>query len=201
MFKRISLTALVVVAFAIAAQAQTWSVDHAHSKISFTVKHLVLTNVYGQFKDFEGTVAFDGTNVDKASADFTIQATSINTDNEKRDGHLRSADFFEVEKYPTITFKSKKIIKGEGSKFQLVGDLTIKDVTKEVTFECEFAGILPGKDGADKAGFSAHTTINRQDYHVSWSRALDNGGLVAGDDIKIAVDLELNKKVEEAAKQ
>ena len=190
--KRMLFVLLGTLLLALPAVAAKWEVDKAHSSVNFKVSHMVISTVNGRFDTFDGTVNFDPEDLAKGSVEMTIDVASISTDNEKRDGHLKSADFFDVEKYPKITFKSKKVILGEGKHFQLVGDLTIKDVTKEVTFDCAFHGAVDFM-GTTKAGFACTTTIDRQDFHVNWSKTLDNGGLVAGDEVEITVDLELNK--------
>jgi len=192
MVRKIVLALIAVLVLAIGAFAGTWEADHAHSSINFSVSHMVIATVHGTFGDFDGTLDWDGKDIATGKTEFTIQTASISTNNERRDGHLKSPDFFDVEKYPTITFKSTKVILGEGKAFQLVGDLTIRDVTKSVTFDCTYNGTVDlGK--MIKSGFSATTTINRQDYGVSWSKTLDNGGLVAGDDVTIELELEFNQ--------
>jgi polyisoprenoid-binding protein YceI len=123
----------------------------------------------------------------------TVQIASIDTDNENRDKHLRSPDFFDAAKFPTMTFKTSKVVKGEGNKFQLVGDLTIKDVTKQVTFDCEFHGTVVDPQGGTRAGFSAEATINRQDFNIKWSNVLETGGLVVSDDVTIDLEIEAVK--------
>jgi polyisoprenoid-binding protein YceI len=122
-----------------------------------------------------------------------IQVASIDTDDKKRDDHLRGADFFDVEKFPAMTFKSKKVIPGEDGKFQLLGDLTIKGITKEVTFDVEFNGAIKDPWGGTRAGFSAGTSINRQDFGISWNKALDTGGLMVGNTVNITMEVELVK--------
>lgn len=194
MIKKTLMTLSALVMLTLAAQAEPWMVDHAHSEIGFQVRHMMVSKVHGAFQEYEGTVDFDGQDVTKGSVEFTIQAASIDTDNENRNGHLKSPDFFDVEKYPTITFKSTKIVKGEEDKFQIVGNLTIKDVTKQVTFDCVMNGMFTDAKGMSRAGFSAETTINRQDYHVNWSKTLDNGGLVASDDVTIQIEIEIIHK-------
>ena len=201
MYKKFIFMICAAVFLGAPAFAIDWSTDKAHSSVNFEVSHLVISTVTGAFTDFEGKVSnFDGKDLTNASVEFTVQTTSVNTQNENRDKHLRSEDFFDVAKFPTMTFKSKKVIPGEGKKFQIVGDLTIKETTKEVTFDCVFNGAIQNpfsKDGGMKAGFSAKTTINRQDYKVTWNRALDGGGFVAGDDIDIIIQLELNQVMPE----
>ena len=193
--KSVMLAAVAMMVAAGSVKAEQWSFDKAHTSVAFSVKHMVVSNVRGEFTDFDGTINFDGKDVSNGSAEMTIKTASVSTNNERRDGHLKSADFFDVEKYPTMTFKSTKVVPGDGNKFQMVGDLTIKDVTKPVTFDCEYLGSVEAM-GATKAGFSAETTINRKDFHINWSKTLDNGGLVAGDDVKISLEIEANKAAE-----
>jgi polyisoprenoid-binding protein YceI len=186
------LLVVVILALNVVTQAEQWQIDPVHSSVNFRVTHLVISKVNGKFNDFSGTVNFDGKDVSNGTVEVTVKTASIDTGVDRRDAHLKSADFFDVEKYPEMTFKSKKVVKGEGQKFQLIGDLTIHGVTKEVTFDCEFFGAADMM-GTQKAGFSATTRINRQDYGVSWSKTLDSGGLVASNDVDITIDVELSK--------
>ena len=189
------LLSLALVALVMApAQADQWKVDPVHSSLHFKVAHMVISKVIGEFGEFDASLDFDGKEVVVGAVQMTAKTASISTDNADRDGHLKSADFFDAEKYPEITFKSKKVIKGEGKKFQLVGDLTMRGVTKEVTFDCEFHGTAEMR-GTVKSGFSATATINRQDFGVSWSHTLDSGGLIVGNEVEITLELEFNKVV------
>lgn len=192
MIKQIVRLAAVTVLALTSARAETWNIDKVHSSVMFSVKHMVVSTVHGKFTDFGGTLEWDGKNAAAGSVDFTVQSASISTDNERRDGHLKSPDFFAVDSFPTLTFKSKQVVPGEGNSFKLVGDLTIRGVTKEVTFDCTYNGSTQGMGGATIASFSATAKINRQDYKVSWSRSLDSGGLVVSNDVKIEVELEVN---------
>ncbi|MCP4580700.1 MAG: YceI family protein [candidate division Zixibacteria bacterium] len=193
MFKKLSLVFVLVLGFAITSNAQMWEFDKVHSNVGFSVKHLVISNVKGKFDNYSGHIMFDGKNFDNASIDVTIQMASINTDNEKRDGHLGSPDFFDVEKHPTMTFKSTKVTNPKEGHFQIMGDLTIKDVTLPVTLESEYSGTITGPYGNTRAGFSATTTIDRQDYNVAWENKLQDGSLVVGNDVTINLDIELIK--------
>ena len=192
MSTRSLLTGLLIVAVAATAQADQWKVDPVHSSVQFKVSHLVIAKVTGQFGEFDATMNFDGKDVSTGNVEMTMKMASISTDNENRDEHLKSADFFDAEKYPEIVFKSKKVIKSDGGKFQLVGDMTMRGVTKEVTFDCEYHGSVEMK-GTVKSGFTATATINRQDFGVSYSQVLDNGGLAVGNDVDITLELEFNK--------
>lgn len=193
MRKGIVTAASLLLVLASLARAEKWEIDVAHSSVGFSVRHMVVTKTHGKFNDFNGYIDFDGKNVEKGSVEITAQIASIDTDNKKRDDHLRSPDFFDAEKFRTMIFKSKKVIKGKGSEFKLEGDLTIKDVTKEVTFDCEFNGVINDPMGNTRAGFSATAKINRQDFNVKWSKSLDAGGLVVGDEVKINLEIEAVK--------
>jgi polyisoprenoid-binding protein YceI len=155
---------------------------------------MVVSRVKGSFNDFTGTINFDGQNWKDASVTITARAASIDTDNEKRDNHLRSDDFLNAEKYPELTFVSKEVTKGEGNRFTITGDLTIRDVTREVTFDCEFFGTTQDPWGNTRAGFAAQTTIDRQEFGVSWNNTLDAGGLVVSDEVEIMLEIEAVKE-------
>ena len=172
--------------------ADTWTVDAAHSEANFKVRHL-MSNVSGSFNDFSANLTTDAKNPAASSIDFTIQAASVDTDNENRDKHLRSADWFEVEKFPTISFKSTKIEPAGKDRFNVTGNLTMHGVTKAVTLPVTFLGY--GKDpwGNDRAGFEAETTLDRKDWELRWNKALDNGGVLLGDEVKISLSLEFVK--------
>lgn len=193
MFARLALAGLGLAAAVAPAAAQTWTIDTAHSSASFTVKHMMVSNVHGRFGKVEGTVVYDGKNIAAAKASATIDATTITTDNEKRDTHLKSPDFFDVAGYPTITFTSKRVeVVGQG-KFKLIGDLTMRGKTKEVVLDVDGPTDPVVLQNAQRVGLTATTTINRQDYGVSWSRSMDGGGFVVGDQVKITIELELVK--------
>jgi len=190
--RRITASVLALV-FVLSFQASAWEVDQTHSSVQFVVSHFTVSKVRGEFTDFDGNLTFDGTNLKDGSVSINVKATSVSTGNTNRDDHLRSDDFFNVEKFPEIKFKSKQVIPGEGNKFKLVGDLTIRDVSKEVTFDCEFNGIVSAQ-GGKKSGFSAETTINRQDFKVAFAKTLEGGGLIVGNDVKLSLELEFNEK-------
>ena len=168
-----------------------WTVDAAHSEVGFAVKHLMISTVRGRFGAVSGTVAFAEGDYAGATADVTIDAASIDTREEKRDAHLRSADFFDVEKFPTLTFKSRRVQAITGDSFQLVGDLTIRDITREVVLDVEVEGFQKDPWGSQKAGFSASTRVNRKDFGLTWNAALETGGVLVSDDIKISLDVQL----------
>jgi len=151
---------------------------------------MVISRVNGKFDDFSATIVFDGRDLKNASVEASIQMASIDTDNEKRDEHLRSGDFFDVSVYPTMAFKSTKIDPGNGNTFKMTGDLTMRGVTKQITFDAEFNGIQQDPWGNTRAGFSATTVIDRQDFGVSYNSMLDNGGLMVGNDVTIIIEVE-----------
>ena len=193
MRKTAILTALVLVlGFGTVAAQGTYGIDTVHSHVGFKVRHLV-SKVSGQFTDFDGTIVADFGKLDSSSVDFTIQAASIDTKNEKRDGHLRSADFFDVEKYPEITFKSSKITRIDDDSYAVAGTFTMHGVSKEITLTVDFLGEMTAMGGT-RAGYELTTTINRKDYGVSWNRAIEAGGIVLGDDVEVNIALELIKQ-------
>nr|PZN82090.1 MAG: hypothetical protein DIU54_15650 [Acidobacteriota bacterium] len=176
-----------------AANPDTWTIDQAHTTAGFSVRHMMVTNVHGTFGKVAGTITYDGADVSSIAADIAIDAASINTNNERRDAHLRSADFFDVEKHPTITFKSKRVEKVADGRFRLIGDLTMRGVTKEVALDVEGPTPIIKAGNVLKVGASATTTINRQDWGLTWNRALEAGGVTVGDEVKITLEIEANK--------
>jgi polyisoprenoid-binding protein YceI len=185
---------VLALAAATTAQPATWQIDPVHSTATFAVRHMMVTTVRGTFQKLSGTVQFDGKDITSIAAQATIDVASIDTREPKRDEHLRSADFFDAAKFPAITFVSKRVEPKGAGRFALVGDLTIKGVTREVVLDVE--GPTPEvKDpgGNIRIGASATTRINRQDFGVSWNRALDAGGVVVGDEVSITIDLSLRK--------
>jgi polyisoprenoid-binding protein YceI len=171
----------------------TYEIDPAHTHIGFSVRHMVVTNVKGKFSQFAGTIAYDDKDITKSAVNLTIQAASIDTDNDKRDEHLKSADFFDAQKFPTLTFQSKRIEK-QGEGYVMVGDLTIRGVTREVTVPFTFNGTVKDMQGASRLGAEGELKLNRHDYGVSWSKTLDNGGLVVGNEVKIEFNVEAVQK-------
>ncbi len=169
----------------------THAIDATHSNVEFAVKHMMISTVKGRFGDVSGTVNVPASG--EPTVDVTIKAASIDTRVEARDNHLRSADFFDVEKYPVITFKSTRVTDVKSDTFKLVGDLTMHGVTREVTLDVTAEG--RGKDpwGGERAGYSAVTRINRKDFGLTWNQVLETGGIAVGDEIKISLDLELVK--------
>jgi polyisoprenoid-binding protein YceI len=177
-----------------AIAADTYQFDVAHSSLAFSVKHMVISNVRGTFKDFTGTILYDEKDVTKSKVNVVIKVTSIDTDNEKRDSHLRSSDFFAAEKYPEITFTSTEIEKKGKDKFILKGDFTMRGVTKEITIP--FGPILEITDpwGNKRIGAQGELKINRMDYGVSWDNALETGQLIVSDEVKIELSVEAIKQ-------
>ncbi len=174
------------------AQASAWQIDPAHSAAQFAVKHMMVSTVRGQFDKLSGTVDWDGKNFGTASVDIVIAAASIDTREPKRDDHLRSADFFDVTKYPTLTFKSSRIEPAGEGKLRMTGDLTMRGVTRPVTFEVTGpTPVIKDMSGNSRVGATATTTINRKDFGVVWNRALDSGGVVVSDEVAITVDIEM----------
>ncbi|UIR57702.1 YceI family protein [Sphingobacterium sp. SRCM116780] len=167
----------------------TWSLDQAHSEIEFKVRHMMITNVKGQFQNFDITVTGESAQLEDAKINVTIQTDSINTKNEQRDQHLKSGDFFDVANYPAITFASTAI-KTDGNDISLVGDLTIKGITKQITFDVEFGGLAKDPWGNQKAGYTVTGKINRQDYGLTWNAALETGGVMVSDDVKFQAEIQ-----------
>ena len=193
MNKILSILLLLVLAVAAPVSA-SWKLDNSHSSIKFAVTHLVISEVEGSFKSFTGTLDATKPDFTDANIAFTIDAKSINTDNEMRDKHLQSDDFFNAEKYPSITFKSVSVKKTGDKTYALEGDLTIRDVTKRVTFNVVYGGTIKDPWGNMKAGFKATTVIDRLDYNLKWNQLMEAGGAIVGSDVKITVDLEVTKK-------
>ena len=191
------VTAVVLLAGTLAAgttwAADTYKIDRSHSSIQFAVRHLVVTKVKGEFNEFSGMILYDDENITKSSVDVTINTASIDTKDPKRDDHLRSPDFFDVAKFPQISFKSKRIEKTSDG-YAVIGDLTMHGVTKEIRIPFSIAGVVTDPWGNVRLGLSGKTKLNRQDYGVSWSKKMDNGGLVAGDDVEIDLEVEAVKE-------
>lgn len=176
------------------SQAQGWTLDNSHSSVNFNITHMVVSEVAGSFKKFTANV--EGTKEDftDAKIDFTIDVNSVNTDNADRDKHLRSADFFETEKFPEIKFVSSSIKKVKDKNYELKGMITMHGVTKAAVFQLTFNGIVKDPYGLQRAGFKAKTTVKRSDFGLSWNKTLDAGGLVLSDEVEIVVNVELTKK-------
>jgi len=186
-FRSAVLSALLVL-IAVPAAAATWSIDPSHSVLNFKIRHL-FSKTGGAFGEWQGTLEFDGSNPASLSADVTIMTASINTENEDRDNHLRSPDFFNVEEFPTITFVSKSAEQRD-DEWVLVGDFTMLGVTKEVAIPFEFMGAGANPWGQTVAGFSGSVKINRKDFGMVWNKALDAGGAILGEEVTIDLEIE-----------
>jgi polyisoprenoid-binding protein YceI len=177
----------------------SWQLDTGHTYIGFTGRHMMIATVRGEFEQFSGTVEFDEQDITHSKADIQIEAASLTSHNTQRDEHFRSADFFDVEHYPSITFKSKRVIMQDAHHGQLVGDLTIRGITREVVLDGEYSGVSQTPWNTYSAGFSLRGKVNRKDWGLNWNMVLAGGGLVASDEITLAIDLELTKPLEVAA--
>jgi polyisoprenoid-binding protein YceI len=185
--------ALVLSPILMFSQSTEWTFDKAHSNVMFTVDHLVIAEVTGYFKSFDGKVTSNGDDFTAGKIDFTVDVKSINTDNEKRDGHLKSEDFFYAEKYPQMIFKGKELKKVGDKKYKLTGDLTIRGVTKPVSLDVVYKGTTKDAYGNTKAGFKITGEVNRFDYGLKWNTLTEMGGAVVGQDVRITVNAELTK--------
>lgn len=170
-----------------------WAVDKAHSHIGFEVKHMMVSKVKGSFDSYEANIeADDLTDLTTATIEFKIDVDSIDTRNEDRDNHLKSDEFFDVEKYPTIEFKSTNIKKEDDDEYEVTGDLTIKGITKQVTFDVEYGGKGKNPWGVDVYGFEAEAKIDREQFGLTWNAPLETGGVLVGKEVKIKLELEIN---------
>lgn len=169
-----------------------WNIDQAHSAIQFKAKHLMITTVTGNFTSYDGSVETEGDDFSTAKIAFSADTASVSTGNEQRDAHLRSADFFDAESYPKMTFVSRKIEKGSGN-YKVTGDLTIRDVTKPVTLDAEFGGTTKDPWGNIKSGFTLEAKINRKEWGLLWNAALETGGLLVSEEIRILCEIQLAK--------
>lgn len=169
---------------------QTWKIDPSHSEIGFSVRHMMISKVRGTFNSFQGSIVLDPEDVSTGKAEIEIDTASINTKEENRDQHLRSADFFAAENYPKITFVTREIkATGDGG-FTGTGELTIMDTTREIDFTGEITAVLPDAFGGIRAGFAAQTTINRKEFGLTWHQAIETGGVVVSDEVKINLDFQ-----------
>ena len=198
LFSRMTLAAMLAALLTIPAPAATttWQIDPLHTAAGFAVKHLMIATVRGQFKGVTGTVTWDDQDVSKSTVDVTIDATTVDTGEPKRDADLKSDHFFEVAKYPTITFKSNKVEPISAGKLKITGDLTIHGITKEVVLDIEGpSGAIKDQWGKTRVAANATTKVNRQDFGVKWNANIDGGGVVVSDEVIITIDLEMTKSV------
>lgn len=172
----------------------TWGIDQAHSEITFKVKHLMISNVKGNFAKFEGTLQSDESNFNNANINFSMDASSITTGDAQRDTHLKSGDFFDAEKHPSISFKSENFSKTGDDTYALNGQLTMKGISKPVKLIAEFGGMMKDPWGQEKAGFTLSGKINRKDWGLNWNTALETGGVLVSEEVKIAAEIQLVKK-------
>jgi polyisoprenoid-binding protein YceI len=193
MKKMNTVFALLVFAAGSAFAQTTWTIDKAHSKIGFNVTHMAVSEVEGNFKDFDGSLVTKAADFNGAEVNFTAKTASIDTDIEKRDNHLKSPDFFDAEKYPEISFKGNLV--KQGGKYKLKGDLTMHGVTKPVEFDVTYGGTINTGKG-EKAGFKISGKLNRQDYGLTWNNKVPTGELVVGDEVEIIGKIELDKKAQ-----
>ncbi|HZG57016.1 YceI family protein [Paenibacillus sp.] len=172
----------------------TWALDPTHSSVSFTIKHMMFSKVRGSFKNFDASIQADPSDLTTAQISFSVDLASVDTNNADRDNHLRTADFFDVENHPKLTFVAKTIAKSGDGEYDVTGDLTLHGVTRSETFKVEFGG--EGKDpwGNVKAAFQAAGTIKRSDYGLTWNAALEAGGFLVGDDVKVEIEIQAAKQ-------
>ncbi len=188
------ITSVIAVVFTISTYAQTtWNIDPSHSKVNFSITHLVISEVDGTFKTFNGNFSSKSKDFSNSKINFEIDANSINTDNEKRDGHLKSEDFFHTKKHPKITFKSTSFKKVKGNKYLLKGNLTMRGVTKPVTLNVKHGGIAIDGYGNTRAGFTVTGEVNRIDYGIAWNAKTEHGSWTLGEDVSFIIKLELIK--------
>lgn len=172
---------------------RTYQIDKAHSEAIFRVRHL-LSKVRGRFSDFEGTIEFDEAQPENSSVDFTVHTQSIDTNEPDRDKHLRSADFFSVDQFPTLTFQSKSIARRGENRYDVTGDLTMRGVTKTIVLPVEYLGKAKDPWGNDKVAFEAEISLNRKDYGLMWNAALETGGFLVGDDVRVNISVQAAPK-------
>ncbi len=171
--------------------ADRFEIDNDHSSVAFAVKHLVLSNAKGNFKNFNGIITYDPKDITKSSVNVSIKVDSIDTDNEKRDEHLKTAEFFDAAKYPEITFVSKQIKKAKGNNnYICIGNLTMHGVTKQISLPFQITGLIKGMKGESRLGANAAITLNRKDFGLNWNKTMDNGGLVIGEQVKVSLEVE-----------
>ena len=179
----------------------TWEIDPVHSNLGFSVRHLVISRVHGRFARWSGSLTLDDARPEHSKVEVRIEAASIETHEPQRDAHLRSADFFDTDKHPAIEFRSTRVEKAGEQRFQVAGDLTIAGVTRPVLLEVEPLGRAKDPWGGERAGFSARTAIDRRDFGLVWNQALDTGGVVVGEKVEIAIEIEAVKQADQSSGQ
>ena len=190
---RLKLSAPALVLLATVARAEPWTFDLAHSRVGFSVRHMMVSNVEGSFHEVKATVDLDDKNPTKSTVEFTITTSSVDTQNADRDKHLKSPDFFDVTKFPSMTFKSTKIVGAGKNKFKVTGDLTIRDVTKPITLDVTLSDPVTNPWGKTVRGVEASGKLNRHDFGLNWNKTLDKGGVLVSDEVKLAINGELDK--------
>ena len=193
MKKIFSILLLSSLGLGVNAQNIVWNVDPTHTTVKFSVTHLMVSEVEGNFKTYSGKVESPSTDFNNGTVEFSIDVNSINTESADRDKHLMGDEFFNAAKYPKITFKSTSFKKIAGNKYELIGDLTIRNITKKVTFDVKNNGLMKDPWGNNKAGFKANTKINRKDYDLKWSMVTEAGGMVVSEEVDITVNIELSQ--------
>ena len=197
MRRRLVLAILFLAAASGLRAADTYTIDKAHSDVSFTIRHFA-SKVHGRFADFEGSIQTDPAKPEASSVVFTIKSTSIDTNNSNRDNDLRSDGFFDVAKFPEITFKSSKIAATGKDSYAVTGTFTMHGVSKEITLPVTYLGTMKDPRGNERASFELNTKLNRKDFGINWNKSLDNGGMMLSDEVEVTVDLETVKKAPEA---
>jgi polyisoprenoid-binding protein YceI len=194
--KRMFFTFLIVLLAGLSnnVKAVEWRFDHPHTNIGFSITHLVISDVTGRFNEFDGTFSSPGDDFEGSRVSITIKTASIDTDNEKRDKHLRSADFFDAEKHPEITFKSTSFEKVGDKKYKISGQFMMNGVTRDIALEATLTGVIDDPWGGTRAGFKATTTLDRYDYNLTYNKALETGGFLIGRDVDVVINVELIKK-------
>lgn len=171
-----------------------WAIDPTHSEIGFKVKHMMFTNVSGKFKSYDATIVTEGDNFENANMEFSAEISSIDTNNADRDNHLKSVDFFDAENHPRLSFKSASFTKKDEENYELTGDLNLRGITKSVVFPVEFSGLLTDPWGNTKAGLNIYGKINRKDWGLNWNSALETGGVLVSEEVRLNIELQLIKQ-------
>ena len=190
----LALFLVLILSLPVFAQATEWKIDNSHTNIGFSITHLVISDVTGRFKEFDGTFKSESDDFNGSEVNIVIQTASIFTDNEKRDGHLRSPDFFDAEKNPEITFNSTAFEKVADKKYKVSGKFTMNGVTKDIVLDATLTGVIKDPWGGTRAGFKASTTLDRYDYNLTYNKALETGGFLIGKEVEININIELIKK-------